>query len=370
MYIKEDFKLLSEDDEKKYLLSLVHDFCTFLPKFSEKLNSPFHNASDCATIKASIDSFEKAKAEIFSILKNDISLFEESDLYSMRVNGKKLFIRKDACPKDVHIVHDRESASYKIDGFPLRTNVLFNDKDFEITETPVVPKKEEIKTEPVQSQTKSPIVSKENIQTKKKTSVDPNEIHPKDLIMNAYQIDYPEENEEKKTMTVVLVPLVYPKNNMLSAPIMAVAKKDGKIATAASDQERKTSILLSVGNESVTAKGSWVDNRFKTFLYPQKTSGREIKITRKEYCPASAVSIGHFLYLDGMSEIHIFPMATQNNESGFVQFLACLRIKQETGFRSVAVVSPDGGNCKLKDYRISAKWINGILDVEIKKEEI
>lgn len=358
---------MTQEETKSYLLNAVYDSCTLEKECSRKLEQMFDKSEDYDTMKMSIDSLERARAEIFSVLANDISFLEEPDGFSFRVNGKKIGIQKQYRPGNINITENIDESSITMDDFPSRSSSLLNYKEFNIDELLSEKRKEDpkpaqINSHPQKSEEKK-LVKKEGRERK------PNEISYQDLIMNAYQIEYPEENEQKRVMTVILVPLSFPRTEQLSAPIFAMAKKDGKIVTTASENDHKSSVFLSVGGESVSAKGAWVGyNRFKTFLYPQKTLGREIKITKKEYSPNSAGNIGHFIYLDDMSEIHLFPMATQNSSNGYVQFIACIRSKRENGYQNATVVSPTGHNLKFKNYLISAKWQDGILHAEITKE--
>ena len=357
---------MSESELRLYYASILYDIDALYknPLKSDKLHLNKRRNCDIIT---SLNLIERMRNEAISILlnegvpyhtseKGDVITINGSDFFFDINNIKEVGYRVEASLKDGEFL--------EIENFPLRANVFLNDvyKTYEeeqrdepmVTPQPEVhirkePEPVEKAEEPIQSD-----AAEDGIRVNK-------------LIMNAYSISYPDKDGDK-VMTVITAPLVFPPGNSFSVPIFVIAKKDGKIATTASPPDMRASVLLSVGGESVTLKGTWSDNKFKTFVYPQKAQGREIKIIKREYAPDFPDGdIGHYVK-KGKDEIHVLPMATKNNQEGYVQFIACVREPIKDGkYRNTVAIASEGKELKIKGYTISCRWDGELLKVSVKQ---
>ena len=358
---------MTKDEMKLFLASITYDLDSLQKNPLKSKDFVFANSKLCGKIPSSTSLFDEAKNEVIALLiKRDAPYTIEGDIGEIKVNKNifsfdKLVISRYLQGFPLSQSHYEDDV-LSLDNFPLKANVLLNDVFIDI----VGHKKDEV-TEIARS------VNQESFFDRSSEDKEPAKASPDDrsgltsdkLIMTAYRITYPGDKGDK-VMTVIIAPLLSPveASNSFSIPVFALAKMDGKIATSASIDSR-ASVLLSIGGESVTLKGTWSGDKFKTFVYPQKIQGRAVKIVKQEYSPAHPDTIGHFMVKDGC-EIHILPMSTKNNEDGYVQFIVCLReISSQGNTKNTVGVAADGKVFRIKGYEISCRWEDDTLKVSV-----
>lgn len=353
------------DEKNLYLASIAYDVDALLKSPVRDKDFVFDKEKLYDTISAQTSLFDEVKDEVLSLM------LRRQFPYSVEGNTGRIRINKNEFIFDVSRISlyfkgfkpssdFSEDTSFTLENFPLRANVLLNDVFLDFPEH----KKDEVSDE---ARSAKLHLSEEDISDEKEHETDPviTGITADKLILTVYRISYPEDNGDN-VMTVIIAPLISPSNgvNRFSIPVFALAKMNGKIATGVS-LDNRASVLLSVGGESVTLKGTWAGDKFKTFVYPQHAQGRTIKIIKSEYCPKHPDGIGHSV-ISEKDEIHILPMSTKNNKNGYVQFIVCIKeLLSQGNVKNTVGVAADGKNFRIKDYMISCRWEEESLQIYI-----
>ena len=86
---------------------------------------------------------------------------------------------------------------------------------------------------------------------------------------------------------------------------------------------------VKINSESLIIRGSWVNGNFQTILYPQNNSDYNIVKKIKSIRPEKPYNCGHDTRIIKDDIIHVFPLASQNSEDGYVNIIVCLENKKK-----------------------------------------
>lgn len=186
------------------------------------------------------------------------------------------------------------------------------------------------------------------------------EISPNDMVVDEYRIDYKDKDGTVvKTVSILVTPLHFELEDCFMTQIMVLAKSGNEIIPFVSDDINRPSVQVKINSESLIVRGSWVSGNFQTILYPQNNSDYNIVKKIKSTRPEMMYNCGHNIKMINDDIIHVFPLASQNSEDGYVNVMVCLENKKNNLYKIEK--SSHTKITEIGAYKVSAKWENGKL---------
>lgn len=185
-------------------------------------------------------------------------------------------------------------------------------------------------------------------------------ISPNDMIVDDYTLEYMDkDNSIVKTISVLVTPLHLEFEDCFMTQIMVLAKCGNEIIPYVSDDINRPSVQVKINSESLIIRGSWVNGNFQTILYPQNNSDYNIVKKIKSIRPEKPYNCGHDTRIIKDDIIHVFPLASQNSEDGYVNIIVCLENKKNNLYKIGK--SSHTRVTEIGTYKVSAKWDKGKL---------
>lgn len=154
-----------------------------------------------------------------------------------------------------------------------------------------------------------------------------NIINRNQLFYDYYKIDVSEiSNDITKTVELWIYPMEISKEEMVSAPIITVAKIDGQYKLFASPEgEGRKSISMEFGDYDFLIRASWKGNEFISSVFPSgQILERECDVnkTLSKKRPEQLLNPTHMVMKDEDIEIHIVPGSFENaKDNGMTDIL-------------------------------------------------
>lgn len=185
-------------------------------------------------------------------------------------------------------------------------------------------------------------------------------IAPNDMIVDDYTLEYMDKNHSiVKTISVLVTPLHLELEDCFMAQIMVLAKCGNEMIPYVSDDINRPSVQVKINSESLIIRGSWINGNFQTILYPQNNSDYNIVKKIKSIRPEMPYNCGHDIRTIKEDIIHVFPLASQNSEDGYVNIMVCLENKKNNLYKIQK--SSHTRVTEIGTYEVSAKWEKGKL---------
>lgn len=181
-----------------------------------------------------------------------------------------------------------------------------------------------------------------------------------DMIVDDYTLEYMDkDNSIVKTISVLVTPLHLEFEDCFMTQIMVLAKCGNEIIPYVSDDINRPSVQVKINSESLIIRGSWVNGNFQTILYPQNNSDYNIVKKIKAIRPEKPYNCGHDIRMIKEDILHVFPLASQNSEDGYVNIMVCLENKKNNLYKIEK--SSHTRVTEIGTYKVSAKWDKGKL---------
>jgi hypothetical protein len=175
-----------------------------------------------------------------------------------------------------------------------------------------------------------------------------------DLLIDNYMLGYTEkEGSSQKQISILVTPLNLMTSQSFATPIMVIAKSGKEIKAYVSETIVRPSITVTINDEIFVLRGSWNDINFQSLLYPQNSSGYEIRKELKSIRPKEIRNAGHNIQRIDDDIIHIFPLSTRNNEQGYVKSVVCIENKKNKSYQIEIMLH---NKYKVDKYEISSAW--------------
>ncbi|WP_373262276.1 hypothetical protein [Hungatella hathewayi] len=185
-------------------------------------------------------------------------------------------------------------------------------------------------------------------------------ISPNDMIVDDYTLEYMDkDNSIVKTISVLVTPLHLEFEDCFMTQIMVLAKCGNEMIPFVSDDINRPSVHVKINSESLIIRGSWVNGNFQTILYPQNSSNYNIVKKIKTIRPKIPYNCGHNIRMIKEDIIHVFPLASQNREDGYVNIVVCLENKKNNLYKIEK--SFHTRVTEIGTYKVSANWEKGKL---------